>query len=99
VLLSVNLRFGLSFENGYLLVTIVRVQRNLSAGGKRVSPVVICFAPIALVTRGMVCMPLPRSTTGNESILKMCASGMAKSALEKDGLCGKSKSGFDDASS
>jgi hypothetical protein len=29
----------------------------------------------------------------------MCASGMAKSALEKDGLCGKSNSGFDDASS
>jgi len=32
VSLSVNLRFGLSFENGYLLITVVRVQRNLCAG-------------------------------------------------------------------
>jgi len=30
--LSVNLRFGLSFENGYLLITVVRVQRNFRAG-------------------------------------------------------------------
>jgi hypothetical protein len=29
--LSVNLRFGLSFENGYLLITVVRVERNLRA--------------------------------------------------------------------
>jgi hypothetical protein len=32
VSLSVNLGFRLSFENRYLLVTIVRVQRNLCAG-------------------------------------------------------------------
>jgi hypothetical protein len=49
--------------------------------GKRVNPVVICFDPISLVTRGMVCMPLPRSTTGNESILRICAAAMAISPL------------------
>jgi hypothetical protein len=31
-------------------------------------------------------MPLPRSNLGNESILKICASGMAKSPLEEGGL-------------
>ena len=31
---SVNFRFGLSFENRYLLITVVRVERNLGAGGE-----------------------------------------------------------------
>ena len=30
--LAVNLRFGLPFEDRHLLITVVRVQRNLCAG-------------------------------------------------------------------
>src|ERR1700752_3574715 len=35
------------------------------------------FEPSSFVTRGIVWIPLPRSTTGNESILRTCASAMA----------------------
>jgi hypothetical protein len=54
VSLSVNLGFGLSFENRYLLVTIVRVQRNFCAGRKTRQPGDDGFAPLSFVTRGMV---------------------------------------------
>src|SRR5215475_7122084 len=32
--LAVDLGFGVSFENGYLLITVMRVQRYLCAGWK-----------------------------------------------------------------
>ena len=65
VTLSINLCFGLPFENRHLLVTVMRVERNFSARRRDV------LAPISLVTKGVVRMPLPRSTTGSESIFKI----------------------------
>ena len=71
VTLSINLCFGLPFENRHLLVTVMRVERNFSARREARQARRDVLGADLLGDQGVVRMPLPRSTTGSESIFKI----------------------------
>jgi len=71
VTLTINLCFGLPFENRHLLVTVMRVERNFRTRREARQTGRDVLGADLLGDQGGRADAVPRSTTGSESIFKI----------------------------